>query len=225
MIAIIPARGGSKRIPRKNIRAFLGKPIIAYAIETALATGLFEKVMVSTDDPEIADIARTYGASVPFLRSAENANDHATTFAVIEEVYTACKALGWDVEQVCCIYPCTPLLRPETIRDAYEKLNTFDSVYPVVPYGTPIQRALKADGNRLSFFNPEYLFTRSQDLEKAYYDPGQFYWMNTAAILEKKSIFTDNTGFVLLDELYVQDIDNEQDWKIAELKYTMLRNA
>ncbi|TSJ41994.1 pseudaminic acid cytidylyltransferase [Fluviicola chungangensis] len=225
MIAIIPARGGSKRIPRKNIKDFLGKPVIAYAIETALKSRLFEEVMVSTDDEEIAAVAKKYGATVPFLRSSENSNDFAGTFEVIEEVIGKYSKLGRTFDEICCIYPCTPLLQTEYLVSAYKQLieNGYYSVYPVVAYSTPIQRALTIFNEKLTYIHPEHRFTRSQDLEKAYFDPGQFYWMKVAPVLQQKGVFTDNTGCIVIDELFVQDIDNETDWKLAELKYKLLK--
>lgn len=224
-LAIIPARGGSKRIPRKNIKSFLGRPMIAYAIENALESGLFDEVMVSTDDQEIASIAKDYGASVPFMRSLENSNDFAGTFEVIEEVILEYRKLNRFFEETCCIYPCTPLLQIKDLTVAYRTLieDHYYSVYPIVSYSTPIQRALKVSEEKLEYINPEHRFTRSQDLEKSYYDSGQFYWMKIDPIIQQKGIFTDNTGYIILDELFVQDIDNETDWKLAELKYKLLK--
>lgn len=224
-LCIIPARGGSKRIPRKNIKPFLGKPMVVYAIENALKSGLFDEVMVSTDDMEIASIAKESGASVPFMRSLENSNDFAGTFEVIEEVVREYKERGSIFEKICCIYPCTPLLRIKDLFAAHAELERggYSSVYPVVPYSTPIQRALKIAGENLEYIHPEYRFTRSQDLEKSFFDPGQFYWMKTNAVISQNGIFTANTGYIILDELYVQDIDNETDWKLAELKYKFLK--
>lgn len=223
-LAIIPARGGSKRIPRKNIKPFLGKPMIAYAIENALKSGLFEEVMVSTDDDEIAEIALKYGAKVPFLRSKKNSDDFATTFDVIEEVISCYTERGEHFNEICCIYACTPLLNSTHLVEAYTKLieGSYSSVYPVVEYSTPIQRSLRINSEKLEFCQPEYLKTRSQDLEKRYFDPGQFYWMNTKKIVECKSVFTDNTGYIVYDEQRVQDIDNESDWSIAEMKFKLL---
>ena len=221
-ICIIPARGGSKRIPRKNIKDFVGKPIIAYSIEAALKSGLFDEVMVSTDDEEIATIAKKYGAKIPFYRSAGTANDHATTFDVIKEVLTDYKQSQITFENACCLYPCAPLVTAEKLTAAYQKLQYFDSVLPVVKFGFPIQRALKKEENdKLSFFQPEYELTRSQDLAESYHDAGQFYWFSTEKILKEKKILTHNTGAIVLSELEVQDIDTETDWKLAELKYKM----
>ncbi|WP_445717638.1 pseudaminic acid cytidylyltransferase [Flavobacterium sp.] len=226
-ICIIPARGGSKRIPRKNVKDFLGKPIIAYTIEAAIGSGLFAEVMVSTDDVEIAEIAKKYGAKVPFVRSTENSNDYATTFDVIEEVLQEYQKTGSAFEFTCCIYACAPFVTSNKLIEAFQimKQNQYDSVFPVMPYSFPIQRALKQQNNKLSFFNPEYSLTRSQDLEKSYHDAGQFYWMENKVIIENKQILTDNSGCVVISELEGQDIDNEMDWKLAELKYELLQST
>lgn len=223
-IGIIPARGGSKRIPGKNIRDFLGKPIIAYSIEAALNSGLFDEVMVSTDDEEIASIARRYGASVPFMRSADNAGDFATTFDVIREVVDSYAAAGKTFGLACCIYPCAPFVSPEKLQKARDLLITdgFDAVYPIVSFSFPLQRALKMEGNAIGYCYPEYALTRSQDLEERYHDAGQFYWMQLDRIFAKGSIVTDNTGALVISALEAQDIDNEIDWKIAELKYKLI---
>jgi pseudaminic acid cytidylyltransferase len=226
-ICIIPARGGSKRIPRKNVKDFLGKPIIAYTIEAAIASGLFAEVMVSTDDVEIAEIAKKYGAKVPFIRSTENSNDYATTFDVIEEVLQEYQKRGSSFEFTCCIYACAPFVTSNKLIDAFNIMeqNQYDSVFPVMPFSFPIQRALKEQNNRICYFNPEYSLTRSQDLEKSYHDAGQFYWMKTKTILEIKQILTDNSGCVVISELEGQDIDNEMDWKLAELKYELIQST
>jgi pseudaminic acid cytidylyltransferase len=222
-IAIIPARGGSKRIPKKNIKLFLGKPIIAYSIETALESGLFDEVMVSTDDEEIAKIALQYGAKVPFIRSANTADDFATTADVIFEVLEKYKTNGLEFENCCCIYPCAPLVTIELLLKVYAVLNksTFETVFPVMPFSYPIQRSVKIENEKISLFQPEYRDFRSQDLEKAYHDSGQFYFLKANSFLEKKLIISDNTGAVVISELDAHDIDNETDWKIAELKYRL----
>ncbi|WP_242120099.1 pseudaminic acid cytidylyltransferase [Aestuariivivens sediminicola] len=225
-LAIIPARGGSKRIPKKNIKEFLGKPIIAYSIETALESQLFDEVMVSTDDKEIADIAIKFGARIPFLRSKKNADDYATTYDVIEEVLLAYKTKGKFYESGCCIYPCAPLVSVENLNNSFIKLDVFDTVFPVVKYGYPIQRALKKGSNdSLSFIKPVYTSSRSQDLETSYHDAGQFYWFKISEVLSSKSLMTKNTGCIVLPETQVQDIDTETDWKLAELKYRLLKNV
>lgn len=224
-LAIIPARGGSKRIPRKNIKYFLGKPIIAYSIEAALKSNLFSEVMVSTDDEEIASIAIKYGAVVPFLRSKKNANDHATTVDVILEVLSQYERKGILFENACCIYPCAPFVSSYNLHKAYTILHSkgFDTVFPVLSYSFPIQRAMRADmEGRIGMINPEYWNIRSQDLEKTYHDAGQFYFFNINKLLSEKKLWTDNTGFFEIDELNAQDIDNETDWKLAELKYKLI---
>lgn len=226
-LAIIPARGGSKRIPGKNIKSFLGKPIIAYSIEAALSSGLFDEVMVSTDDLEIAAIAIAYGATVPFMRSDKTATDFATTFDVIQEVVKEYELVGKSFEFTCCIYACAPFVTNEKLINSFQilKQNNFDSVFPIMPYGFPIQRALRKEENKVNFFYPEFSLSRSQDLEKSFHDAGQFYWMNTAVCLEKKQMLTNNSGSIVLSELEGQDIDNEVDWKLAELKYELLQST
>ncbi|GAA4430941.1 pseudaminic acid cytidylyltransferase [Pontibacter saemangeumensis] len=224
-IAIIPARGGSKRIPRKNIRDFLGKPIIAYSIEAALESGLFEQVMVSTDDGEIAEVARRYGARVPFLRSTATSDDFATTAAVLTEVLLAYATSGETYDYGCCIYPTAPLVKTAFIRSAFELLTAkqYDSVFPVLRYGYPIWRSLRIEGGKAVMNWPEHLGSRSQDLPTAFHDAGQFYWFSVKGFLEKQALFTDNTGAVELSELEVQDIDNLTDWKMAEMKYKLMQ--
>jgi N-acylneuraminate cytidylyltransferase len=225
-LAIIPARGGSKRIPKKNIKHFLGKPIIAYSIEAALKSDLFSEVMVSTDDAEIAEIAKKYGAVVPFLRSQKNADDFATTFEVIEEVLDAYKKQGQSFEKACCIYPTAPFVNRQKLIKSFELLEAFkfDCVFPVLRYGTPIKRALKMldKSGKMEMFNPAFLNTRSQDLEAAFHDAGQFYTFFVEQLLEKKKLWTDHTGIMEITEMEGQDIDNEMDWKLAELKYKLL---
>jgi len=226
-LAIIPARGGSKRIPRKNIKNFLGKPIITYSIEAALNSGLFDEVMVSTDDQEIAEIAKHFGAKVPFFRSDKTANDYATTYEVIEEVLEKYKRLNRVFDFACCLYACSPFVTGRILLKSIEILrtNNFDSVLPVIAYGSPIQRALKVGtDNKISFFYPEFSLSRSQDLQLSYHDAGQYYWMNTEKCLQHKKIITDNSGSVIISEMEGQDIDNETDWKLAELKYELLQS-
>ncbi|MDP5092679.1 MAG: pseudaminic acid cytidylyltransferase [Polaribacter sp.] len=226
-LAIIPARGGSKRIPKKNCKSFLGKPIIAYSIEAAIKSGLFDEIMVSTDDEEIAKIAMDYGAKVPFLRSEKNANDYATTFDVIEEVLLNYQSINKTFNYTCCLYACAPFVTANKLQDAFTVLknNDFDTVLPVTAFGFPIQRAFKVDeNNKTSFFYPEFSLKRSQDLEQSYHDVGQFYWMNTDKCLQKKAVITDNTGSIIISEMEAQDIDTELDWKLAELKYELLQS-
>tara|TARA_B110000008_G_C16877685_1_gene527505 strand:- start:279 stop:956 length:678 start_codon:yes stop_codon:yes gene_type:complete len=222
-IAIIPARGGSKRIPRKNIKDFLGKPIISYSIKAALDSNLFDEVMVSTDDYEIAKIAKQFGAKVPFMRSTKNSNDFASTYDVIEEVINEYKNQGLKFDKICCIYSCAPFISPEILTKALEKLEDkkFDSVFPVLKYSFPIQRALKRDGDKITMIEEDNLNIRSQDLEESYHDAGQFYWCKTKQLLKSKKLLTSNTGCVVISELEVQDIDTKTDWKLAELKYQL----
>lgn len=225
-LAIIPARAGSKRIPKKNIKPFLGKPIIAYSIETAIRTGLFQEIMVSTEDLEIAEIAKQYGAVVPFMRSQKNSSDTAHIAEIIEEVLDEYSKRNCYFDNICCIFATAPLMKAEKIIEAYNLLikQNFDSVFPVVRFSYPIQRALRVVNNKAQMFNPEYMFTRSQDLEPAYHDAGQFYWMKTAEFHKQKRFFSENAGVIILSELEAQDIDNEDDWKIAEMKYKMMYN-
>ncbi len=225
-VAIIPARGGSKRIPRKNIKSFLGKPIIAYSIESAISSGLFDEVMVSTDDLEIASIAKSYGASIPFIRSDRTSNDFANTFDVVDEVLQEYNLISLKFDFTCCIYPCAPFITKDKLINSFQLLieNNFDSVFPIMPFGFPIQRALKQDQSKISFLYPDYSLKRSQELEKSFHDAGQFYWMNTDVCLKKKQIITNNSGGFFISELEGQDIDNDVDWKLAELKYITLQN-
>lgn len=224
-LCIIPARGGSKRIPKKNIKLFLGKPIIAYSIISALESNVFDEVMVSSDDDEILKIARMYGAKTPFKRSSKNADDFATTIDVIDEVLSYYENQGVFFETACCIYPTAPFVTKKTLLNALNVLITkkFDSVFPVIGFSFPIQRALKIDSqSKLSLFQPESIHKRSQDLEQAYHDAGQFYWFNPAIIKTKKTLWTDNSGVIIIKETEGQDIDTFEDWKLAELKYKLL---
>lgn len=225
-IAIIPARGGSKRIPRKNIKDFLGKPIIAYSIETAINSGLFDEVMVSTDDKEIAEIALKYGAKVPFLRSELNSDDKSNTVDVIIEVLNSYNKLQFKFDYVCCIYPTAPFVNIKVISDALNLLKSknFSSVFPVAAFSYPIFRALKINKeNKVSMIWPENLTKRSQELPLSFHDAGQFYWMSVDSIVTGKKLFTENSGVIVLNELMVQDIDNQSDWELAELKYQLIQ--
>ncbi|WP_029032964.1 pseudaminic acid cytidylyltransferase [Salinimicrobium terrae] len=224
-LCIIPARGGSKRIPRKNIKSFMGKPIIAYSIEAALKSGLFEEVMVSTDDAEIAEIAEKYGAKIPFLRSKKNADDFSTTVDVLLEVVEEYEALGKKYNNICCIYPTAPFVTDIKLSEAFEKLSRekLDAVFPIIPFGYPIQRSYKIENNSLQFFFPEFEKSRSQDLEKAYHDAGQFYFANTAKLLVNKSIISNSTGGIIINEMEAQDIDTLEDWNLAEVKFKLMK--
>jgi pseudaminic acid cytidylyltransferase len=224
-IAIITARGGSKRIPRKNIKLFNGFPIIKYSIDAAIDSGVFDEIMVSTDDFEIAEIAIKYGAKVPFMRTAENSNDFSTTADVIEEVILDYQSkLGLNFEYLCCIYPTAPFVTSEKLVQTMNLLinNKADCVLPVVKYGYPIQRSLKIEGGLIKMNWPENYLSRSQDLESIYHDCGQFYFMKTSSLLDQKKLFAEFTIPFEVSELEVQDIDNEIDWKLAEIKFNLL---
>jgi N-acylneuraminate cytidylyltransferase len=224
-LAVITARGGSKRIPRKNIKPFRGKPIIAYSIETALQSKLFDMVMVSTDDEEIAEIAKQYGAQVPFFRSKETSDDFTGTAAVIVEVVNQLSKEGRQFRYVCGIYPTAPFITAESLTQSFNLLHTnnFYSVFPVCAFSFPIFRAMRlCENQRVEMIWPENQQKRSQDLPAAYHDAGQFYWLDIPQFLQEQRLFSINSGTIVLDELYVQDIDNETDWKIAELKYNLL---
>ena len=224
-VAIITARGGSKRIPHKNIKEFCGKPIIAYSIQAALQAGCFDEVMVSTDDSQIAEIAKQYGAKVPFMRSSENADDFSTTRDVVKEVLAQYESVGRHFEYACCIYPTAPFITAGRLAEAMVLLEDkgADSVVPVVAFSFPIQRGLILREECAEFKWPEYALARSQDLEPVYHDSGQFYCMNTEAFAEQQLMFMKKTCPIILSELEVQDIDNETDWKLAELKFRLIR--
>ena len=222
-LAIIPARGGSKRIPRKNIKDFLGKPIIAYSIESALKCGLFDEVMVSTDDEEIAKIARQYGAKVPFFRSKKTADDFSTIENVIKEVLDCYEKKGQIFDEFCCISSTSPLLETNHLSASYKLFSNsnYYSLLPVVRYSYPIQRALKLVDSKIVMSQPNFIHSRSQDLEPMFHDAGVFYWMNTQKFIEELEIICSNTGMFELSELEVQDIDNETDWTLAEFKFQL----
>ncbi len=224
-IAIIPARGGSKRIPRKNIKDFLGKPIIAYSIEAALQSDLFDEVMVSTDDEEIAEVSKHFGANVPFFRSAETSDDFASTAQVLQEVLYRYHETGNEYEYGCCIYPAAPLTSQQKLKEGLDLLaiKNFDSVFPAVKFSSPIWRSLRIEDGKALMNWPQHLNSRSQDLPPAFHDAGQFYWLRVKSFLQNPVLFSVNTGAIELDELEVQDIDNLTDWKLAELKYQLLK--
>jgi N-acylneuraminate cytidylyltransferase len=221
-LCIIPARGGSKRIPRKNIRPFLGKPIMAYVIEAALASGCFAEVMVSTDDDEIAGVAESYGARVPFRRSPETSHDLANFPEVLMETLTEYRRRGREFEFACGCYATSALTTPQHLREGFDKLRAdpaLSYVVPVVTFGYPIQRALRLEGDRIHMFQPEHYHTRSQELQKAYHDTGQWYWMRSNAMFDKIPVFSPSAAAVIVSDLEAQDIDTEEDWLLAELKY------
>lgn len=225
-IAIIPARSGSKRIPNKNIKSFLGKPIIAYSIQTAIESNLFDEVMVSTDCEEIAKIAKSYGAKVPFYRTKKNASDYASTLEVLNEVIDQYKINGFDYDYGCCLYSTAPFITPNHLKEAYKNLidKSFDTVFAAVKYGHPIERAFQLNNdNKVQINNPEKEFTRTQDLSPNYHDAGQFYWFKTKSLIKNDSLLNGNVGAIIMDEIEVHDIDSPTDWNIAELKYKILK--
>ncbi|MEY8388134.1 pseudaminic acid cytidylyltransferase [Oscillospiraceae bacterium 38-13] len=224
-IAVIPARGGSKRIPRKNIREFCGKPILAYSIEAAEGSGLFDEIMVSTDDTEIADVSKRYGNYIPFLRSAETADDDATITDVLTEVLKAYQKRGCVFSMLCYIYPTAPFVTADKLRRAYQMLEESgaDALLPVTPFSYPPLRGLAVQENRIRMKWPENTFTRSQDLETIYHDCGQFGWIRTETLLRERNILCQNMIPMFLSGLEVQDIDSEIDWELAEQKYRLLR--
>lgn len=219
-LAVITARGGSKRIPKKNIKEFCGKPIIAYSIIAALESGVFDEVMVSTDSVEIADVAKQYGAAVPFLRSAKNSDDFASTADVLNEVLDVYEEQGKRFEYMACIYPTAPFVTAEKLMNAMNKLKAAhaDSLMPVVKYSFPPQRSIIIKEDKICYQYPEYETARSQDLMPIYHDCGQFYVFHTESF-RAKGIITDNTVCMVMPQEEVQDIDTMSDWKLAEMKY------
>lgn len=221
-LCVIPARGGSKRIPRKNIRSFAGRPIITWSIQAALDSGLFDRVMVSTDDAEIAGIAQTNGAEVPFLRPAELADDYTGTNAVVKQAIEWHAGQGMPVSQACCIYATAPFVQARYLIEGYERLQTSGKafVFSVTPYPYPIQRAIRLnERGEVDVLYPEYRNTRSQDLEPIYHDAGQFYWGTGAAFVDAVPLFSSAALPVILPPHLVQDIDTEDDWRRAELMF------
>lgn len=224
-VAIITARGGSKRIPRKNIKNFCGKPILAYSIEAALDSGMFDTVMVSTDDEEIAEIAKKYGAEVPFYRSEKTSNDFATTNDVLSEVIEEYEKRGEYFDMGCCIYPTAPFVTADRIKEAVQTLSdsAAETLIPVVSFSYPPQRAMVIENGRLVFKYPQYIDSRSQDLEKHYHDVGQFYVFKIDAFKKNKKLMLGDILPFEMSEMEVQDIDTQTDWEIAEVKYRILR--
>lgn len=224
-IAIITARGGSKRIPGKNIKDFMGKPMLAYAIEAAKESGIFDDLMVSTDSRKIAEVARKYGVAVPFMRSERTSNDFATTYDVLDEVLAEYKKLGKNFNTVCCIYPCVPFLKAASLKDAYGLMTGkgADAVMPVCRYPAPVEWAMRMHDGVLAADDVEKQMVRSQDLNPAYFDAGMFYFYRTEAFLRKRTTLLPNTLGYVIDESECQDIDTPDDWIMAELKYRILR--
>jgi N-acylneuraminate cytidylyltransferase len=224
-VAIIPARGGSRRVPRKNIRPFCGRPMIAWSIEVALKSGCFDRILVSTDDAEIAEVARTCGAETPFVRPAALSDDYTGTIPVIAHAIEWLHQQGDQPTEVCCLYATAPFVRADDLRRGLDLLNRTgcDYAFSVTSYAFPIQRALRITSiGRVEMLNPELCDTRSQDLEETWHDAGQFYWGRAEAWLTRKSIFTADTVPVILPRHRVQDIDTEEDWERAELLFRTL---
>ena len=226
-VAVIPARGGSKRIPRKNIKPFCGKPMIAYSIETAKASELFDKVLVSTDDTKIAEIAKDFGAEVPFIRPAELADDYTGTDEVFIHALNFLTKSTQNYSYACCIYPAVPLLKVSLLSEGLDRLrvNNATSCFPVSEYFSPIYRALEInEKGRLGMIIPKYKSIRTQDLQSTYHDAGQFYWVNIERYLKEESILSNNSIPIVLPKYEVVDIDSDEDWKFAELLYSMNKN-
>ena len=223
--AIIPARGGSKRIRKKNIKNFCGRPMIGWVIEKLIDTKIFSNVIVSTDDPEIAEISKHFGAEVPFFRKKELSDDFTITVPVISNAILECEKIGYHFEYVCCVYPCSPFL---TSNDLYESFHilikgNYEFIYPITQYTHPIQRSLKFNKNNiLTFYYPENELVRTQDLEVFYHDTGQFYWGKRLSWVNQKKMHTDGTGYII-PSWRVIDIDNEDDWKRAELMFSTFK--
>lgn len=224
-IAIIPARGGSKRIPRKNIRPFAGKPIIAHSIETALNSGLFSRVIVTTDDPEIADVAVKYGAEVPFLRDPSTSSDGAGLAEVMIEVLDFYRNQGQEPEYFCCLLATAPFIQIQDLQKAHQVFRDggWETVVPVVRFSYPIWRSFEKKGDQIQMWWPENYPKHSQDLEPAFHDCGQFYWLKSSPFRAAGRFFTDKTGSIELPESRVQDIDTEEDWAIGEFKWQWLQ--
>lgn len=220
-IAIITARGGSKRIPKKNIKNFMGKPMIAYAIEAALKSRIFDEIMVSTDCSEIAEISKRYGANVPFLRSEKTSGDFATTYDALEEVISKYKKNGKEFENICCIYPCVPFLKAESLTNAFNKMEEVNAnaILPVCKYPVPIEWAMKLKNGYLLPNDREAQTMRSQDIEPKYFDAGMFYFCKIESMSEYKCLIPDKTLGFVIDESQCQDIDTEEDWEMAEIKF------
>ena len=224
-IAIIPARGGSKRIPRKNIKEFHGKPLIAYSIEAAQASQCFDRIIVSTDDAEIAEVALKYGAEVPFIRPSAISDDFSTTSDVMKHAIKFITDQGQDIDLVCCIYATAPFLLPEYLKQAAEELDneSIEFAFSATTFAFPIQRAIRlTEEGRVSMFYDEHANTRSQDLIESYHDAGQFYWGRASAFSQGKAIFSEHSKAIILPRKRVQDIDTPEDWELAEALFSVL---
>lgn len=227
-MAIIPARGGSKRIPRKNIKEFCGKPMIAWSILAAIESNCFERILVSTDDAEIAKVARTHGAETPFLRPSELSDDHTGTTPVVAHAIEWLLKTGSVVDKVCCIYPTAPFVLASDLQVGLETLERSgaDYAFAVTSFPFPIQRAVRINAeNRVQMFQPQHFNTRSQDLEEAWHDAGQFYWGKTQAWLTLKPMFSEDAAPIKLPRCRVQDIDTQEDWDRAEIIYSTITST
>ncbi|MDR2692961.1 MAG: pseudaminic acid cytidylyltransferase [Chitinispirillales bacterium] len=226
-IAIITARGGSKRIPKKNIKEFFGKPMLHYAINACQNAGIFSEIMVSTDSDEIAKVAEKGGAQVPFMRSEKTSDDFASTFDVLEEVIANYKSAGKEFDTVCCVYPCVPFLSGQTLQNAYSQLTASgnDALLPMCRFPVPIEWAMKIENGILVPNDRKALLIRSQDIVPKYFDAGMFYIIKTTAFLTEKTLVPAKTMAYIMHEREVQDIDTADDWKTAELKYKLLKGS
>jgi N-acylneuraminate cytidylyltransferase len=225
IIAVIPARGGSKRIPRKNIKNFLGKPIIAYSIKAALNSGLFDKVIVSTDDKEIAEVAKKYGAEVPYIRPSNISDDYTGTNAVVRHAIQWFFEQGETVENVCCIYATAPFLQPKYIQEGFNNIQKggLDFSFSVTTFAFPVQRSLRIKDNGVEPIWPDFILKRSQDLEEAYHDAGQFYWGTSKAFTNEHELFSSESLPVVIPRYLTQDIDTQEDWIRAEVMFRVLQ--
>jgi len=226
IVAIIPARGGSKRIPNKNIKLFAGQPIISYSIRVAKETGLFDRIIVSTDSEEIADIAREYGAEVPFTRPAELSDDFAGTVPVLLHALNWLIDHGCDTDYFCCIYATAPFIKPASIKKGLDLIKTKNATatFSVTTFPYPISRSLKiGETGRIEMFWPEHENSRSNDLPEAYHDAGQFYWGNTEKFIKEKTFFSADAAAIIIPRYLVQDIDTPEDWETAEKMYLVLQ--
>ena len=225
-LRVIPARGGSKRIPRKNIKKFCGQSIIIYSIKTAMKSGCFDHIVVSTDDIKIANIAKSFGASVPFLRPKKLANDYVGVIPVVKHAIEWFNSQMQSPSEVCCVYPTAPFLKPISIRKGYNQMKRTgaDYCFTATSFDYPIQRAIQISvDNRVKMLNPKYIKTRSQDLKKVYHDAGQFYWGKAKSWITEKPLFSKNATAYILPRYLVQDIDTLEDWTRAELMYLTLK--
>ena len=226
-IAIIPGRGGSKRIPGKNSKIFFGQPMITWSIKRALGSKIFDKVIVSTEDKVIAEISRSVGAETPFVRPDKLADDFTTTVPVIAHAIESCEEMGWHIEYACCIYPCAPLLQDSDLIHGFDLIreNDVDYVYPVTDYPHPIQRAmLRSSSGHMQFLQPACELSRTQDLERYYHDAGQFYWGKASAWKAGREMHSSGIGMVI-PRWRVIDVDTVEDWKHAELLYEVFKNS